>query len=153
MIENALLTLHIVSVIAWMAGIFYLPRLFVYHTRLSTTESSYAMFLVMEGKLLQVIMGPAAIATWSFGLSVAVIKYGWIYWPIWLWLKAMLVVGMTIFHLACIRWRRLFLNAVEKNGPASGNRRSEERFYRIVNEVPTLLLLGVVALVVFQPVL
>lgn len=141
---DAMKTLHIVSFVAWMAGLFYLPRLFVYHTRLDRTSSSYAMFCEMERKLLLIIMRPAAIATWLFGLALS---YNFVIAgapPAWLIIKFCLVLSMTLFHWYCARHASRFERQIEVR---------TERFYRLFNEIPTILLLAIVYFVVFKPVL
>lgn len=135
--------LHIVAFTAWMAGLFYLPRLFVYHTRLDGGDPSYDMFLTMESKLLAVIMRPAMTATWLLGLVLAWSHLDENYLPpIWLTLKLVAVIAMTWFHVRLKQHHNSF---------ASRDNHREERYYRLVNEVPTVLLIVIVALVVFQP--
>jgi protoporphyrinogen IX oxidase len=136
--------LHVASAIAWMAGLFYLPRLFVYHAEQAPAGSaSSETFKEMERKLLRLIMNPAMVATWAFGLAVAFTP-GIVDWAQdhWLHAKLVLVVGMTWFHHALGTWRQDFA--------ADRNRRSG-RFYRRMNEVPTLLMLAIVVLVVVKP--
>lgn len=135
--------LHIVAFTAWMAGLFYLPRLFVYHTQVSGDERAYTLFTTMEGKLLRFIMGPSAIATWVLGLLLAHYLFadgGWP--PLWLFVKLAAVVLMTAFHFVCIGMHRSFA--------AHANEKSE-RYFRIFNEAPTVLLLVIVFSVIFQP--
>ena len=135
--------LHIISVISWMAGIFYLPRLYVYHAERTETGDQLSETLkVMESKLLRLIMNPAMIATWIFGGLMAVTP-GLIDWSEpWVWGKVVLISLMTIYHHALALWRKDFA--------ADRNLRSG-RFYRISNEVPTLLMIGIVILVVVKP--
>ena len=132
---------HILAVIAWMAGLFYLPRLFVYHSKAAAGSEMDATFQVMERRLLRAIMNPAMIAVWVFGLWMLALYPEWLREG-WMHAKLLLVLGMSGFHMACARWRRQFA--------AAGNTRTE-RFYRIANEVPTLLLIGIVLLVVVKP--
>ncbi len=127
---------HVMSVIAWMAGIFYLPRLFVYHAEsvLAGSETDL-LFQTMERKLLRLIMNPAMVATWVFGLAL-VFTPGIVSWSeVWPWSKAAGVIGMTWFH----HW----LGYRRKDFIAGNNRRSG-RTYRIMNEVPTLFLAVIV---------
>lgn len=134
---------HILAFVSWMAGLFYLPRLFVYHTRLAPNVDAYRMFCEMERKLLVIIMRPAAIATWLFGLGMAADIFaagGGV--PLWLGLKTALVGALTVFHFFCHRHAAAF---------EGGKPLQTERFYRFFNEAPTLLLLGIVILVVFKP--
>ncbi len=131
---------HIVSLIAWMAALFYLPRLFVYHVDAPVGSVQSETFKVMERRLLKAIMTPAMISTWVFGLWAA-FEGGW--WSSgWLHAKLALVLVLTAFHGACARWRKDF--AADRN-------RRDGRFYRIANEVPTLLMLAIVVLVVLKP--
>ena len=135
--------LHVASLIAWMAGIFYLPRLFVYHAERATAGSELDdTFKVMERRLLKGIMVPAMIATWAFGLALAftpgVIDWGLI-WP---WVKATAVIAMTGVHF--------WLGSTQKKFAGGLNRRAG-RTYRIVNEVPTVLMLVIVFMVIVKP--
>lgn len=135
-------SLHIVSVIAWMAGLFYLPRLFVYHTEcVGTSGETHDMFVTMERRLLKAIMTPAMISSWVFGLCL-VFTPGLIVWGmLWPWLKGTSIVGMTWFHFWLSRRRLDFL---------SGKNRFSGRAFRIMNEVPTLLMLVIVFSVVVK---
>ncbi|KAF0676317.1 protoporphyrinogen oxidase HemJ [Profundibacterium mesophilum] len=134
---------HVVSVIAWMAGLFYLPRLFVYHTERGQGRGEFEeLFGVMENKLLRFIMNPAMIATWIFGLAM-VATPGMIDWSAaWPWIKAVAVFAMTGFHMWCARHRRLLANGVYTR---------EGSYYRKMNEVPTLLMLVIVVAVIARP--
>lgn len=134
--------LHIISVIAWMAGLFYLPRLFVYHVESVTAGSSTdAMFATMERRLLRAIMNPAMIATWIFGLML-VMTPGIVDWgAVWPWTKMAGVLVMTWFH----HW----LGLRRKEFLAGTNTRSG-RTYRMMNEVPTLLMVLIVLSVVVK---
>lgn len=134
--------LHIVSVIAWMAGLFYLPRLFVYHVEsVKRGSATDAMFATMERRLLRAIMNPAMVATWIFGLAL-VMTPGLVDWgSVWPWTKAAAVLGMTWFH----HW----LGLRRKEFLAGTNTRSG-RTYRMMNEVPTLLMIVIVFSVVVK---
>lgn len=134
--------LHIVSVISWMAGIFYLPRLFVYHVEAVEPGSpTDLMFQTMERRLLRGIMNPAMIATWVFGLAL-VFTPGVVDWSFaWPWVKAGAVLVMTWFHHWLARRRKEFV--------AGGNIRSG-RTYRLMNEVPTVLMVLIVFSVVLR---
>jgi putative membrane protein len=135
--------LHIVSVIAWMAGLFYLPRLFVYHAERVATDVRAAerLFVTMERKLLRYIMTPSMLATWVFGLML-VFTPGIVDWSLaWPWVKAAAVLAMTGFH----GW----LSARQKDFAAGRNSVAGRR-YRIMNEVPTILLLLIVFPVVLK---
>jgi protoporphyrinogen IX oxidase len=134
--------LHIIAVIAWMAGLLYLPRLFVYHAGVPADSNRAAMLQVMERRLLHGIMAPAAIMTYGFGLLLAATP-GIVVWREgWIWAKLVLVAVLTVFHLLLARWRRDL---------AAGKQSHSVRFYRIVNEVPTLVMIGIVVLVVLKP--
>ena len=137
-------SLHIVSVVAWMAGLFYLPRLFVYHAENAIPDgSASATFKVMERKLLRAIMNPAMIATWLFGILL-VLTPGVVIWSSdgWIWAKLAFVVWLTWFHHWCARRRKEF---DRDNNTRSG------RTYRIMNEVPSVALVAIVLLVVVKP--
>lgn len=135
-------SLHIVSMVAWMAGLLYLPRLFVYHAMVPVGSNRSEIFKVMERRLLRGIMTPAMIATWTFGLILAATP-GIIDWRMrWMWAKLALVFALTGFHLALARWRKAF--AADRN-------RHSGRYFRAVNELPTLALIAIVVLVVVRP--
>ena len=136
-------SLHIISVISWMAGLFYLPRLYVHHTeRVAVGGETDALFQMMEYKLLKVIMNPAMFATWVFGLAL-VATPGAVDWgALWPYMKAVCVIAMTWFHM--------WLAARRKEFVAGENHRSGKT-YRIMNEVPTVLLLVIVISVVVKP--
>ncbi len=134
--------IHIISVISWMAGIFYLPRLFVHHTEsVKSGSETDKLFQMMEHKLLTMIMGPAMLATWVFGLSMVAIP-GVVDWSFfWPWTKALAILLMTGFHF--------WLAARLKEIKAGKNTRSG-RHYRIMNEVPTVLMVIIVFSVVLK---
>ena len=134
--------LHVISVIAWMAGIFYLPRLFVYHVEsVEKGSETDRLFQMMERKLLRLIMNPAMTATWVFGLAL-VFTPGIVSWSeAWPWVKAAGVLAMTWFH----HW----LGYRRKDFVAGANLRSG-RTYRMMNEVPTILLALIVISVIVK---
>jgi putative membrane protein len=132
--------LHLIAVIAWMAGMLYLPRLYVYHCAAEPGSKQSETFKTMERRLLRAIVNPAMIASWLFGLWLAFLADAW--GEGWFHGKLALLVGMQLIHAALARWRRHFAN--------DANRHSA-RFYRIVNEIPTLLLIGIVILAVVKP--
>ncbi len=136
-------SLHVISVIAWMAGLFYLPRLFVYHAEeVEPGSPTDRMFQTMERRLLRAIMNPAMIATWVFGLML-VFTPGIVGWhQVWPWTKAAAVLGMTWFHHWLGYRRKEFIAGAS---PVSG------RTFRIMNEVPTLLLIVIVISVIARP--
>ena len=133
--------LHVVAMVAWMAGLLYLPRLFVYHTQVADGSEASELFKVMERRLLRAIMNPAMIATWLLGLTLILLEPGWLQQG-WLHAKLALVLGLTAAHMLMAGWRRAF--AEDRNTRPT-------RFYRIANEVPTFLLLAIVVLVTVKP--
>ncbi|APH55765.1 putative membrane spanning protein [Granulibacter bethesdensis] len=133
---------HVASMIAWMAGLFYLPRLYVYHCALKRGSEESERFKVMERRLLKQIINPAMISTWFFGILL-VLTPGVIDWAQGWWhLKLLCVLLMSGFHGAVSKWRRNFLQ--DRNEKPA-------RFYRIANEVPTLLMLIIVTMVIVKP--
>jgi putative membrane protein len=134
--------LHVISVIAWMAGMLYLPRLFVYHADTQTGSDKSETFKVMERRLLRGIINPAMIATWVFGLTL-VFTPGVVDWSrAYPWVKAAAVIAMSALHGNLSRWRKDF--------EADRNRRPA-RFYRFVNEVPTVLMILIVVMIIVKP--
>ena len=133
--------LHVIAVIAWMAGQLYLPRLFVYHAASPIGSPQSDTFKVMEAKLMRIIMNPAMIVTWVCGLTMiamnpALLTQGW------LMVKLVLVLLLSAMHGIMSRWRRDFA--------ADRNTRSQ-KFYRMINEVPTLALIVIVIMVIVRP--
>lgn len=135
--------LHIISVIAWMAAMLYLPRLFVYHAEVAPDGPESAVFKVMERRLARGIMTPSMIATWVFGLAL-IATPGIIDWgsDIWFHVKLTLVIALSALHGYLIGCMRAFA--------ADRNRRSA-RFYRILNELPAIIMVVVVVMVVVRP--
>lgn len=133
-------SLHIIAVIAWMAGMLYLPRLYVYHADAETGSRQSETFKIMEQRLLRTIMTPAAVLVWLTG--------PWLAWQFgmlgdhWLWLKFALVIGLTGYHFLLVRWFRNF---------AADNNVRPAIFFRAINEIPALLMVGIVVLVVVKP--
>lgn len=132
---------HIISVIAWMAGVLYLPRLFVYHTEAEKGSRQSETFKIMERRLLKAIITPAMIASWVFGLVLAFQTVDWSQAG-WFHLKLVLVVVLSGFTGFLARWTREF---------AEDRNTHTQRFFRIANEVPTLLLIVIVILAVVKP--
>ncbi|HEX4508404.1 MAG TPA: protoporphyrinogen oxidase HemJ [Alphaproteobacteria bacterium] len=133
--------LHVIAVIAWMAGILYLPRLFVYHAQAEVGSPPSETFKVMEAKLYRVIMTPAMIVAWVCGLSMialnpALLSFGWLH------VKLLFVVAITVIHFLMNGWRMDFAR--------DANRRSQ-KFFRIANEVPTLAMIIIVVMVIVRP--
>ncbi len=135
-------TLHIISVIAWMAGLFYLPRLFVYHVEVVNTGSETdVLFQTMERRLLKAIMNPAMISTWIFGILL-VLTPGVVDWGmIWPWTKGASILAMTWFHMWLSARRKSFM---------TGTNTVSGRQYRMMNELPTLLMIVIVFSVIFK---
>ena len=134
--------LHIISVVAWMAGLLYLPRLFVYHAEAPIGSDKAETFKIMERRLLRGIMLPAALAVVFFGALLASTP-GIVDWRQgWIWVKLALVVALGVFHMLLARWHRQFVADRPPHSP---------RFFRIANELPTLALIAIVVLVVVKP--
>lgn len=132
--------LHVISMVSWMAGLLYLPRLFVYHAAAAPGSETAETFKVMERRLYRAIMMPALIATYASGILLAlvpgVVEGGWFY------AKLLLIAALTVVHFLLGAWRLAF--AADRN-------RLSGRFYRVINEVPTLLMILIVVLVVVKP--
>jgi putative membrane protein len=132
--------LHVIAVIAWMAGMLYLPRLFVYHCDAEIGSRQSETFKVMERRLLRAIINPAMVATWVLGLWLAYesgfFKAGWLH------AKLALVIAMSAIHGFNVRWVRAF--AEDRNVHS-------QKFYRAMNEIPTLLMIAIVILVIVKP--
>jgi putative membrane protein len=134
-------TLHILSIVAWMAGLFYLPRLFVYHAEARPGSELSETLKVMERRLLRGIMNPAMVGAYVFGVSL--LFTGVVDWSSgWIYIKLACVAALSELHHRLARWRKDF--AADRN-------QRPARFYRIANEVPTLLLIGIVVMVVVKP--
>jgi putative membrane protein len=133
---------HIMAVMSWMAGLFYLPRLFVYHAeQVGQSGDTHALFQTMEFKLLRVIMNPAMIVTWALGLCL-VLTPGIVDWSsLWPWVKTGGVIAMTVFHMWLSARRRSFV---------AGTNSLTGRQYRMMNEVPTVLMVIIVLSVVLK---
>lgn len=133
---------HVISMIAWMAATFYLPRLFIYHCDVAPGTESSERFKVMEYRLTKAIMNPAMIATWLFGIML-ILTPGIIDWSDHWWqVKFTCVLLMAGYHGMLSRWRRQFM--------ADANRHSQ-KFYRVMNEVPTVLMIIIVIMVIVRP--
>jgi putative membrane protein len=132
--------LHVIAVISWMAGMLYLPRLFVYHCDAEVGSRQSETFKVMERRLLRAIINPAMIATWVLGLWLAYeggfLRAGWLH------AKLALGIGMSAMHGFNVRWVRAF---------AEDRNLHSQKFYRVMNEIPTLLMIAIVILVIVKP--
>ena len=136
-------SLHLIAVVSWMAGLLYLPRIFVYHVENSKDENTSSIFKTMERKLYFYIMTPAMILTWIFGL-ILISSLGFeILSTTWIKLKFLLVVLLTSYHF--------YLSKLLSDFKMDQNIKSS-KFFRIINEVPTLLLIFIVFIVVFKPI-
>jgi putative membrane protein len=132
---------HVIAIIAWMAGLLYLPRLFVYHAESPKGSAQSETFKVMERRLLKFITTPAMIASWVLGLYLAFRVIDWSA-DGWFHAKLALVILLSAFHGLLAKWTKDF--ALDRNTRSP-------RFYRIANEVPTLLMIGIVILVIVRP--
>jgi protoporphyrinogen IX oxidase len=132
--------LHVLSVISWMAGMLYLPRLFVYHAQSQSGSEQSETFKTMERRLLRAIMTPAMLVAWFTGLWLAIVSFGfkggWLHWKV---LCVLLLSGVHGYLAGCVR--RF----------AADTNRKNHRFYRILNEVPTVLMIAIVILVIVKP--
>ena len=135
-------SLHLIAVISWMAGLLYLPRIFVYHTENSQDLNSSGIFKIMEKKLFYYIMTPAMILSWIFGFILISILGFAVVNELWMQIKLILVVLLTIYHFYLGKCVGSFANNQNNNS---------SKFYRIMNEVPTILLIIIVFIVVFKP--
>ena len=138
-------SIHLIAVISWMAGLLYLPRIFVYHSEAvanNKSEDLMSTFKVMERRLFIYIMNPAMILSWIFGFlliyTIGMDNFGFL----WLQLKLLFVVILTIYHFFLFQCLRKF---------ADNNNSYSSKFYRIINEIPTVLLISIILIVVFKP--
>ena len=138
-------SIHLIAVISWMAGLLYLPRIFVYHSesvRDNKSEDLKETFKVMERRLLVYIMNPAMIVSWIFGIllihTIGMNNFG----SIWLQLKLAFVIILTIYHFFLFQCLRKFAENINTYSP---------KFYRVINEIPTVLLIAIILVVVFKP--
>ena len=138
MIFNIIKILHIFSVVSWMAGILYLPRIFVYHADPNISKETSSVFKVMEGRLYRYIMLPSAIITWLTGFAMV----HFVGLEIWLLIKIFFVLLMTIYHFYCFKWLNNFSD--DKNSHSA-------KFFRLRNELPAFILICILVMVVFKP--
>jgi len=138
-------SIHLIAVISWMAGLLYLPRIFVYHSEAvenNNPEDLMFMFKVMERRLFVYIMNPAMIVSWIFGVllihTIGIYNFGYL----WLQLKLLFVIILTIYHFFLFRCLKKF---------AENDNSFSPKFYRIINEIPTVLLIGLILIIVFKP--
>ncbi len=135
-------SLHLISVIFWMAGLLYLPRIFVYHSEKKDHQNTSEIFKTMEKKLFNYIMMPAMILTWLFGLLLVSSLGFLVFLEFWMQAKVVFVLLLTFYHFYLGRCVKLF--SINQNLNSS-------KFYRIINEVPTILLILIVFIVIFKP--
>ena len=134
---------HLISIVAWMAGLLYLPRLFIYHCSADSASDKSETFKIMERRLLRLIMNPAMIATFVFGSILVVILHEEISVSYWFYIKSILVFGLFLSHMFMVKCYKLF----------QGNKNIyTEKFYRIFNEVPTILMICIVIITVVKPI-
>ncbi|MDH3235025.1 MAG: CopD family protein [Alphaproteobacteria bacterium] len=141
---------HIMAIISWMAGLFYLPRLFVYHAMATPNGEAWETFKGMERRLLNQITTPAMIASWVLGGAIVLLPAGWapdetggeLIGQYWYLAKLALVIGLTLYHVMLIHYVRVF---------ARDENVHSHVYYRFINEVPTVVMIGVIVLVVFHP--
>ena len=138
-------SIHLIAVISWMAGLLYLPRIFVYHSEAvqnNKSEDLMSTLKIMEKRLFIYIMNPAMIISWIFGIllihTIGMDNFSFF----WLQLKLLFVIILTTYHLFLFRCLRKF---------AENNNTYSPKFYRIINEIPTVLLIGIILVVVFKP--
>ena len=136
-------SLHLIAVISWMAGLLYLPRIFVYHVENLEKKEATEIFEIMEKRLYFYIMRPAMVATWLFGIILVYIS-GWdILSQLWMHIKLALVIFLTIYHEylgTCLKSLKLKTNT------------KTSKFFRIINEVPTIILIFIIFIVIFKPI-
>ena len=134
-------SLHLISVISWMAGLLYLPRIFVYHSEASH-ESQKEVFKIMERKLYNYIMMPAMLLSWLFGILLLHSLGFSVFLELWMQIKTIAVLILTYYHFILGKYLHDF---------ALNNNHRSSRYFRIINEVPTIILIVVVFIVVFKP--
>ena len=136
-------SLHLIAVISWMAGLLYLPRIFVYHVENSEKKEATKIFEVMEKRLYFYIMRPAMILSWFFGIILIYINGLDVFSQLWMHIKLGLVVLLTIYH----EYLGICLKSLKLN-----NNTKSSKFFRIINEVPTIILIFIIFIVIFKPI-
>ena len=134
-------SLHLIAVISWMAGLLYLPRIFVYHAENETNNNIKSVFKIMEHKLFFYIMTPAMLASWVFGILLIYVQ-SYETFSFWLAIKLILVIILTFYHFLLLKW---LIDFKKDSNSHSG------KFFRYMNEVPTILLIIIIFVVVFKP--
>ena len=135
-------SLHLIAVISWMAGLLYLPRIFVYHADNNIEKNTSKTFKIMEKRLMFFIMTPAMILSWFFGISLILINGTSINSSLWVQAKLFLVVLLTIYHLFLGHYLRKF--ALDEN-------KKNAKFFKIINEIPTVLLILIIFVIIYKP--
>ena len=135
-------SLHLIAVISWVAGLLYLPRIFVYHAENNTEKNTSKIFKIMEKRLMFYIMTPAMILSWFFGIFLILINEISITLNLWVQTKLFLVVLLTIYHLFLGYYLRKF--ALDQN-------KKSAKFFRIINEIPTILLILIIFVIIYKP--
>ena len=135
-------SLHLIAVISWMAGLLYLPRIFVYHADNNIEKNTSETFKIMEKRLMFFIMTPAMILSWFFGISLILINGTSINSSLWVQAKLFLVVLLTIYHLFLGHYLRKF--ALDEN-------ENNAKFFKIINEIPTVLLILIIFIIIYKP--
>lgn len=134
--------LHLIAVISWMVGLLYLPRIFVYHAEVKTDSEAYNIFTIMELRLMKYIMNPAMVATWIFGIWLVYLAGHEIAMQLWMQIKLILVIILSGFHGFLSKCRKNFYNKVNSK---------TSKFFRMINEIPTVMLITIIFLVIFMP--
>ena len=135
-------SLHLIAIISWMAGLLYLPRIFVYHAENNTEKNTSEIFKIMEKRLMFYIMTPAMILSWFFGIFLILINEISITLNLWVQTKLFLVVLLTIYHLFLGYYLRKF--ALDENEKSA-------KFFKIINEIPTVLLILIIFVIIYKP--
>ena len=134
--------LHVIAVMFWMAGMYYLPRLYVYHAEAYENGEMVATFEAMEANLLRIIINPAMIAAWLFGLALLLRPGFFVNAGLWIYVKLLCLVILLVYHIFLARWRKQFL---------TGESPKSSRFFRMINEIPPVLTIIIVIMVIVQP--
>ena len=135
-------SLHLIFIVSWMAGLLYLPRIFVYHAEKINEQNISKTFKIMERRLMNFIMTPAMILSWIFGILLILVNIDAIYGSLYLSIKLILVILLTVYHF--------FLMTCVWNFEKNQNNHSA-KFYRFINEIPTILLIAIVFIIIFKP--
>ena len=135
-------SIHLIAVISWMAGLLYLPRIFVYHVEKGDNKEISETFKIMERRLMRYIMNPAMILSWVFGVTLILSHGPEMNLALWVQLKLFLVSLLTIYHFVLARYLKKF--SIDEN-------KKSAKFFRIINEIPTILLILIVFIIVYKP--